>query len=309
MKQKKYEISLWLVAIIWGINYVAVSAVLQSGFSTLLTISLRFCFAGLVFFIIGFKEIKKLTKKETVNGIIGGIFLFLAFILQTTGLQLSTPANNAFITAGGVVFVPFVSRLFFKKNVQTKTYFAAALCLFGILLLNFSPGMGFQLAIGDLLSLGGAFFFGLQIAYVSEMMNDIDVLQSSFLQFTTVGVLALISMFIFAPNSFALADFQKGILPLAFSAIFSTTLAYFLQFWALRKVAATKATMITCTESVFGAIVSVCIGFEPFRLNMLLGGGIMIFAILFLDIDFKTLLKKKQPEELAIPSEKDQSVR
>ena len=54
-----------------------------------------------------------------MKGTILGIFLYLAFVLQTVGLQYTTPSKNAFLTAVNVVIVPFIG--FFI--VQAKNRF------------------------------------------------------------------------------------------------------------------------------------------------------------------------------------------
>lgn len=49
---------------------------------------------------------------------------------------------------------------------------------------------------------------------------------------------------------------------------------------------ATAAGLIMMTESMFGSLFSVSLGFEPFTMNLLIGGILIIISILIMQIDF-----------------------
>lgn len=64
-------------------------------------------------------------KEHLKGGIVIGLFLFLAFYVQTVGLQYTTPSNNAFITASNVVMVPFLWWIISKKRPSLKIFISS----------------------------------------------------------------------------------------------------------------------------------------------------------------------------------------
>ncbi|TQX72510.1 EamA family transporter, partial [Clostridioides difficile] len=103
---KKYfgEIGLIFIAIIWGSGFVATQFALDGGLTPLQIITLRFFLAAIIMNLLFFKQIRaNMGKKLLKAGGILGIFLFLAFTVQTIGLMYTTPSKNAFITAANVV--------------------------------------------------------------------------------------------------------------------------------------------------------------------------------------------------------------
>lgn len=44
--------------------------------------------------------------------------MYVSFVLQTVGLQYTTPSKNAFLTAVNAVIVPFIGFLLYKRKVD-----------------------------------------------------------------------------------------------------------------------------------------------------------------------------------------------
>lgn len=108
------------VALIWGSGFIATQIAIDEGLSSTFIMFIRFTMATIMMGVFVRKDLKEIKAKDIKGGVIVGIFLFLAFILQTIGLQFTTPAVNAFITATCVVMVPFLAGLFLKKSLLTK---------------------------------------------------------------------------------------------------------------------------------------------------------------------------------------------
>ncbi|MGL5972120.1 MAG: EamA family transporter, partial [Oscillospiraceae bacterium] len=109
MSKKTGNLTLILVAIIWGTSFAYSQIAIDYGFTPIYIILLRFAFAIFFFLFVIRKEIFSINKSYLKNGIIGGSLLFLAYLFQLIGLKYTTPANNAFLTVSGVTLVPFVN--------------------------------------------------------------------------------------------------------------------------------------------------------------------------------------------------------
>ncbi|WP_225353675.1 hypothetical protein [Lacticaseibacillus sharpeae] len=46
------------------------------------------------------------------------------------------------------------------------------------------------------------------------------------------------------------------------------------------------------TESVFGSVFSVMFGFEPFTMDLLFGGLLILIAIIIMQVDFRKVFTK-----------------
>lgn len=101
------EILLVLTAIIWGSGFVASTVALEH-YTPYQILAGRFLVGAVILSLIFFKKLNKLKKSTLIKGALLGVFLYIAFALQTVGLQFTTPSKNAFLTAVNVVIVPFI---------------------------------------------------------------------------------------------------------------------------------------------------------------------------------------------------------
>ncbi|WP_455715164.1 DMT family transporter, partial [Anaerosporobacter sp.] len=108
-----------LVTLIWGSAFVVIKDTLDI-LPPLYILALRFGIAGLVLLILGLKFLKKTSKSEVTLGAILGVFLFLAYALQTYGLKYTTISNNAFITSTYIVFIPIVNALLKRQKLKKQ---------------------------------------------------------------------------------------------------------------------------------------------------------------------------------------------
>ena len=75
--------------------------------------------------------------------------------------------------------------------------------------------------------------------------------------------------------------------------IFSTCLCYFLQTTAQQHVHSAKAAIILSTESLFGTIFSVLLGYDPLSPQMVVGGIIILISITMTEIKLPFGKKEK----------------
>ena len=294
------SLSLFLVAVIWGTGFIASQMALDAQLSSAFIIFVRFAIAALLVGLIFHKDLKRQLKREHLKGgILIGSFLFFAFYVQTVGLQYTTPSNNAFITAANVVIVPFLWWAVSHKKPGNKYIFASFLCLMGIGILSFKGGaLSFQ--IGDLLTLLCAFLFACQIVATGILAAQMEAKVIVFLQFVVAAAWGLV-MFLLTDRDFSAFVNSEGMSAVVYLGVFSTCLCYFLQTSAQRFVHSTKAAIILATESLFGSIFSVLLGYDPMSAQLVVGGLIILTSIILPELPIgkkeePVLVEKKEEE-------------
>lgn len=275
MKKWVAVCGLVIVTVIWGGGFVASEMALESMEPFQIMVA-RFLLAAFLMGIISMKALKKVEKREIRAGVLMGAALFVAFALQTVGLQYTTPSKNAFLTALNVVIVPFIAYLILKKKIGIKGIIGAAMSVVGVALLSLQGN--FSLSLGDGLSLLCAVGFAFQIFLTSEFVKKYRATVLNFVQMVTAFVLSLLSLFFFGETNFQVTE--KGWMSVLYLAIISTTVCYLLQTACQKYVDETKAAIILSMESVFGTLFSVMILHEIITLRMVVGCVVILAAVI-----------------------------
>ncbi len=300
MNSKVADLALVLTALIWGSAFPVSQYAIDSNMSTSLILLLRFSIASIILLILFFKKIKTITKKEFQYGIIAGAFLFLGFYTQTIGLKYTTPSNNAFITAIYVIMVPLITMFVFKKRPKTKFFFLPLITFLGVVILTYSPSSNVLLSKGDLLTLLCALFFALHISYLGIVSKKVDVIKMTFLQMIIASVLSLLFFVFYDKLVITNIDYTKGILSILYLGIFSTCLCFFIQTYAQSNTSPSKAAMILSTEALFGSLFSVILKIEPFTINLLIGGSLILLTIFAAETDLSKFKKDYKIKKVKI---------
>ena len=269
------DVSLLLVALVWGGGFIAVKGALDS-VSPFYIVALRFSISVIIMLLVFRNKIKLITKSDLIIGTMVGFLLFLGFAAQTVGMKYTTAGKNAFLTGTNVVIVPFLYWAISKKQPDVYSLLSAFLCFIGIGLLTLGSGMHF--GIGDSLTLLCAVFFAAHIVAVGFFAKKVDVIILVIIQLGAAAVFSIIAALIFEPKPQPLS--LDTILAIGYLGIFSTMLAFLVQNLAQKYTTASHAAIILCLESVFGSILSVIMLDEIFTPKMVLGCLIIFIAII-----------------------------
>lgn len=289
-QESKAELSLVLVAMIWGCGFIATEYVIKANWGTSLIMVTRFIIAAATMAIALNKNIIKITKYEMLHGSIAGVFLYLAFYTQTLGQSATTVSNVAFFTATNVVMVPFISWAINRNRPKLQTILLTLMALAGVGVLSFKGG-SFSLGVGDLIVLSCAFFFAMQITYLEKATKGSNPARVNFVQILTAAILSFI-IYLLQGEGLQEANIAQGILPILFLGILSTCLCYFLQTSAQKYASASKAGVILSLEGIFGGLFSVLLGFEPLTAKLVAGGALIVGAAILMNVDFRTTGKQ-----------------
>ena len=288
---RKYfgEIGLILTAIIWGSGFVG-SAVALDSYTPYQILAGRFLMGAVLLCAVFYKKLKFVTRSVLIKGAILGIFLYIAFALQTVGLQFTTPSKNAFLTAVNVVIVPFIGLAIYKKKLDLFEVIGAFLAMFGVAVLSLQWSAGVN--IGDFLSLCCAIGFAFHIFYTAQFVKQEDPIVLTIVQMSTAAVIGLIVVLLKGETSFSMQP--EGLTSLLYLGIFSTTIAFLLQTVSQKFITETKAAIILSTESLWGMVFSVILLSEILTIKMGIGAVLILAAIILSETKLSFLSKRKQ---------------
>lgn len=291
--EKMADIALIVTAIIWGTGFIGTEYAIEAGASASLIISMRFLLAGLILGGINFYELKNIDKKTLQVGIIAGTILAFSFYLQTAGQSLTSVSNSSFLTSTNVVIVPFIVWFFTKQRPKTKYFVLGTTAFLGAAVLSVDFSEGIHLNTGDILVFIATCGFACHIAFLGIFGKDKNSNQLTFLQMSVAGIVAFMFMLIFDRGAMDMEIAKKAFPPIAYLAVFSSCICYYLQTTAQQHTAPSKTAIFLCTEGLFGSIFAVILGLDSLTTKLVLGGFIIISSVILAEVDFEHLFRRK----------------
>ncbi len=271
-----------LVAIIWGTTFIA-QKVAMAEMSPFYFNGIRFLLgAGFLLFLFLFNYRKTpLNKKEIKKsfsfGMLAGLILTVAALLQQIGLVYTTSTKAGFITGFYVIFTPILA-WFFAEKPKIEIWISAVILLIGFYLLSIQETSSLEL--GDSLQLLGAFFWAWHIIIIARVIKKINIIIFSFTQFFITGVISLIIAFLNQdPISWQIIGNNSG--ELLYAGILSVGIAYTLQVFGQRITPPSHVAIILSFEAVIAGIAGAVFLQEKLSFNQYLGCLLIFLGILF----------------------------
>ena len=253
MKERNAAMLLLLTSLIWGLSFVAQSVSSES-IGPFTFNSIRFLIGAIVLIPFTLPAIRReckasgYWKKTLKGGIICGICLASAAVIQQIGIAESGAGKGGFITSLYIIIVPFLSVVFGKK-VEKKTWIAGIVAIVGMYLLCIGDSSGFSR--GDIFLLICALFFSFHIMAIDSVGKDVDGVTLSMFQFLTAGIVTLPGMLAEGPSFSAVLS---AWLPIFYAGAFSCGVAYTLQVVGQKYVRPQHAVLLLSLESVWAAV-------------------------------------------------------
>jgi drug/metabolite transporter (DMT)-like permease len=273
----KADITLLIVAAIWGSAFVA-QRLVAAQVGVFLFNGLRFMLAVLVLLPLALRsERPRQPWKAGDRWLVAllGVLLASGAALQQWGLRYTTAANAGFVTGLYVVIIPFVLAFGWRETPRTVIWLASALGAVGLFLLSTSGT--FLINPGDALELAGAFVWAFHVILLGRLVQRLDILTLSVVQYLLCGALSLLLAF-FVEGQFQIGTFD-GWMALVYTGLFSVGLGYTLQAVGQRHAPPADAAILLSMESVFAALFGWWILGEGLSGVQLLGCALMFAGI------------------------------
>ena len=280
-RQLRGSLLLLLGAMIWGAAFAAQRAGMDHlGPMTFTGIRMLLGAAVLTPMVILTERKRKATsadrKVQRTAGLLCGLFLLAASVLQQAGLVSTTAGKAGFITALYVVLVPVAAWLLFRKNPGRMIWLGVALAVAALFLLC-NPGDGQGLQTGDLLVLGCALCFTGQILCVDHFAPRVSGVRLARDEFLVTGGVSLLLALL--TETITMAGIREALFPILYTGIMSCGVGYTLQIYGQRDTDPTVASLLMCLEAVFAVLTGVLVLGESMNGREIAGCAVMFLAV------------------------------
>ncbi len=285
-KDKKNELlaclGLLFVTICWGLGFVFVKSAVEV-MPPLYLLGFRFFSGAVVLGAIFIKRLVRSGRKVMIHGIIIGVVLFAAMLLQTYGCKYTTAGKNAFLTTIYVILVPFMHFLFNRVRPRLRYVIAAFIGFWGIGLISLTEK--FTIATGDTLTLLCGVFYALQIVLIARYTSGDDPIVLVIWEFGFTGVLSLALAYpISGPITPEMLS-RDSVTGVLFLILFPTIFGFGLQVVCQKYAPPAPAAIIMGMEAVVGAFSSYILLGETMTSKMITGCVMMLAAMMIVEID------------------------
>lgn len=285
-----WKVLLVSAAVIWGFSTFIMKDTLDV-LPTFLLLAARFGPSALIMGVLFRKRIQAhFNKRNILVGLGMGVFMWLGYALQTLGLNETTAGKSAFLTGTYCILVPFISYALDREPITRYNVGAAALCLTGIALVALD---NFSIGVGDMLTLGGALFYALQMSVVAKYGRNLDINVITFWMYLAVGTLCAISTALFEVQP-PLSTWtpELVLIVVVFLAGVCTCLGLLIQNMALAHVPSSTGSLLLAMESPSGVLFSVLLAGEVLTGRLVAGFALIFVSVVLSETHFNFLRKR-----------------
>jgi len=219
-----------------------------------------------------------------------GLMLFGGTTCQQLGLLYTTAGKASCITSLYIVAVP-IAGLLIRQPLRLLHVVGLVLAMLGLYLLAFKPEGNVN--FGDFLELCGVFFWCLSIQGVGLFVKYYPGLLLSFCQLFVCALCNFACMFMVG-ETLSWSILEQTAIPILYSGILSSGVAYTLQIVGQQHVPPTEASLLLSMEMVFGALAGYILLGEVMTIRELLGCIIMACGIFAAQIPSRIIWQRGQ---------------
>src|ERR1022692_1072259 len=255
------DLSIVLVAVIWGSSYVVMQDVGRT-VPAAEFLMLRFLSAVPPLAILA---------ARTLSGIL---------MLETVGVRHTSAANAGFLIALSVVLIPVLERVVSKRRQQGIVYLMAAIAVLGCGMLLLASGGHPQ--SGDFIIGAAALIRATQITLFGRRPGGADqsLINLSLIEFVVVAVLAGITAAASGTPMWqvAAAISSRDWLLIGYLGRLGTAIPFLAQLRAARAASSTRVGLILATEPVFAAVFAIVAAGNRLSLAQIAGGALIVVS-------------------------------
>ena len=274
------EISIVIVTILWGLTFPVIRIAVQD-LDGRYFVAIRFWIAFLAFIPIGlWVGISRDKLRETRGpGILTGFLMSMVFLFQTIGLQTISSPRAAFITSSYVIFVPLISPFFGRKMPSLGEFVASFVALTGLFLIM-NPDTTTGVSSGDLWVLGCAISSAVGIQTLARLLKkNLDIMALIVWQLGTIAFFSTLTILV-GPPATLLTFSQPAWISLLICALGVTLGAFILQVKCQKLLPPERVALVYSLEPIFAVIFGYLILGELLTLRSLLGGLLILSAVI-----------------------------
>ena len=268
--------ALLLTTASWGSTFFLIKELLDR-VPTLDFLAIRFAIAGLVMFAVAHRAVLSLSRQVLRRAVLVGGIYGVAQILQTAGLAHTAASVSGFITGMYVVCTPLLAAVLLRTRITAVTWGAVLLAAVGLGVLTLD---GFSVGYGEALTFVASVLYALHIVALGAWSTARDALGMSVVQLLVIAAVCLVAT---APDGVVLPARGTDWLAIVYMALVAGALALVAQTWAQSQLSPTRTAIVMSMEPVFAAFFAVLLGGEGVSGRMVLGGALVLTAMLVVE--------------------------
>lgn len=274
----RWELALVAIAAIWGATFVLVQDAVAAA-PPMQFLAIRFALATAVMALAG--AFRGTTPGDLRAGGLAGLALFAGYAFQTVGLQYTSASNAGFLTGMFVVFTPVLGAAALRVLPSRAATAGVVLAATGMVLLTMPSGL--TIGKGDGLEILTAIAFAVHILVLSRVARARSALRLAAVQLAVVTVIT--TLWSALGERQAVSGRASVWFAAAFTAMFATALAFFVQTRAQQILPPVRTAVILAAEPVFAGITGYAVagdrlGARGITGALLIVGGIVVAALL-----------------------------
>jgi drug/metabolite transporter (DMT)-like permease len=300
MKLWQARIAILMVAMMWGLGYIAIDSAIQYMSVPQMQIP-RFILSTILIIVLFRKKLKNISKRAYLYGIALGFIFFLGVTVHSVALETTTISKNSFLVVLTVVFVPII--MYFVYKVKIAPYFIHGVItiiigfvflVFNIDIFNLSSSLGAleelsTLVLGDYLTILAALLFSIHVVMVGHYVSRESAIKLTTVQMGTAAILSLIYV-VLTGETIPFIGMDNELLMAALPAILylgiSGAFAFGGQIVVQKYLPSSNVAIITSTDSLFATSASVVLGLEMLSAGLIVGAIVIILGIIWAETGF-----------------------
>ena len=241
-------------------------------------LAIRFAIASVAVFVLFPRAVGRLSRESRRSAVVLGVLYGVAQILQTAGLAHTAASVSGFITGLYVVATPLFAAVLLRQRIGALTWGAVVLALAGLGVLTLS---GFSVGYGEALTFVSALLYALHIVGLGAWSNAREAMGITIIQLVVIAVVCFVAS---VPDGIVLPATTADWVSVVYMALVAGALAMAAQTWAQAHLPPTRSAIIMSMEPVFAAFFAVLLGGEVLTARMLLGGAMVLTAMLVVEM-------------------------
>ncbi len=241
-------------------------------------LAIRFAIASVAVFVLFPRAVGRLSRESRRSAVVLGVLYGVAQILQTAGLAHTAASVSGFITGLYVVATPLFAAVLLRQRIGAMTWGAVVLALAGLGVLTLS---GFSVGYGEALTFVSALLYALHIVGLGAWSNAREAMGMTIIQLVVIAVVCFVAS---VPDGIVLPATTADWVSVVYMALVAGALAMAAQTWAQAHLPPTRSAIIMSMEPVFAAFFAVLLGGEVLTARMLLGGAMVLTAMLVVEM-------------------------
>ncbi len=276
------------VTAVWGSTFAMTKDVVAE-VPVMDFLAVRFLLAAVVVAALFPRSLRGLTAPTLRRGVVLGLLYGVAQVAQTVGLRHTAASVSGFVTGMYVVCTPLLAAVLLRERLAPATWAAVPLATLGLAVLSLQ---GLAIGFGEAVTLLGAVLYALHIVALGAWSTPAEAIRVSVVQLV---VIALLGFVVGAPGGVTLPQSAQVWWQVVYMAVFAAGLALAAQTWAQAHLPPTRAAIIMCTEPVFAAVFAILLGGESLTVRLLLGGTIVLAAMLLAEVGPRRHVESEVP--------------